>query len=185
MLILASTSPRRIELLESAGLQFKTVSPKFDENTISTSDIAVEDYVQLLAKSKADSLINEFREDIIIAADTIVAINNEILNKPIDKQDAFKMLKKLSNKKHNVLTAVCIYSQNKTEVFYEKSTVHFNKITDEEIEAYIETGEPMDKAGAYAIQGIGSKFIKKFEGDFHTIMGLPLKEVLEKLKHYI
>ncbi|WP_162163872.1 Maf family protein [Acholeplasma hippikon] len=182
MLILASTSPRRIELVQSAGLDFITASPKFNEKEISTKDIAVEEYVQLLSKNKALSLVNDYKNDVILAADTIVVYNNEILNKPIDEEDAFRMLKKLNGKKHSVLTGVCIIKGDLIESFYERSEVTFNKMTDEEIYAYIETKEPMDKAGAYAIQGIGSKFVKSYDGDFHTIMGLPLKEVLKKLK---
>ena len=182
MLILASTSPRRVELVQSAGLEFKTVSPKFDEDQISTKNIEVQVYVQLLAKSKALSIAPDYPNDIILAADTIVVLNNEILNKPVDEADAFKMLKKLSGKKHHVLTAVCLIKGEKIEVFYQGSEVTFNKMTDEEINEYILTKEPMDKAGAYAIQGIGSKFVKSFDGDFHTIMGLPLKEVINRLK---
>lgn len=182
MLILASTSPRRIELLQSAGFEFTIVSPKFNEEEISTKNIEVQDYVQLLAKNKALSIAPEYPTDTILAADTIVAFNNEILNKPIDESDAFQMLKKLSGKKHQVLTAVCLIKGENIDLFYQNSEVTFNKLTDEEINEYIATKEPMDKAGAYAIQGIGSKFIKSFDGDFHNIMGLPLKEVLLRLK---
>ena len=121
-------------------------------------------------------------KDIIIGSDTIVYINKEILGKPKDSTDAYNMLKKLSNKTHKVITGVAIIKDSHIESFTDVAKVTFKKLTDEEIYEYIDTKEPMDKAGAYAIQGIGSKFIKKVKGDFYTVMGLPKEALTKKLK---
>ncbi len=183
MLILGSTSPRRKELLESAGFKFKVVSPVFDESSIAYQGNPV-DYVSTLALKKAESLKQMYPGDVILTADTIVVLDNEVLGKPLDHNDAKSMLKKLSNNLHQVYTAVSIIINDVTEVFVDVASVEFNKISDLDIESYILTNEPMDKAGAYAIQGGGAKFILGYQGDFHTIMGLPLKKVIETLKKY-
>lgn len=183
MLILGSTSPRRRELLESASFKFKIIAPNFDESSIEYNGNP-EVFVSTLAYKKAESLVLSFKDDVILTADTIVVVDNEVLGKPKDHNDAAKMLKKLSQKTHQVYTAVCIIGQGITTSFVDVSHVEFKKISDLDIEAYIETNEPMDKAGGYAIQGGGSKFILGYQGDFHTIMGLPLKDVIEALKKY-
>ncbi len=184
MLILGSTSKRREELLLSAGLTFKVVEPIFNEKNSNKNNVKPESFALNSAKNKNLSLRGLFPNDVLITADTIVVYNNEILGKPKDLEDAFNMLKKLNGNKHEVLTAVSI-SQNKHVVnFIEKSLVYFNNVTDEEIKEYVDTKEPLGKAGSYAIQGKGSFLIKKYEGDFHTIMGLPLKKVLEYLKDF-
>ncbi len=184
MLILGSTSPRRKQLLESAGIAFVSVSPLFDESNIKIEHNKVDEFVKELAKRKAESLSNKYPDDVVLAADTIVVIGNEILGKPKDESDAVAMLNKLNGKKHFVYTGVAISYKNEIDVFAESAAVYFNQMSEQDIAEYVQTNEPMDKAGAYAIQGIGSKFIKKYEGDFHTIMGLPLKVVLSKLKKY-
>ena len=183
MLILGSQSPRRKELLESAGLIFNTVKPLFDEDSLPYEGDPSE-YVKELAKAKAHSLVSTYPKDVILTADTIVVVDHEILGKPKDEEDAFRMLSLLNDKMHTVYTAVCIKYMDKEEVFLEEADVEFNKMSELDIRSYIQTGESLDKAGAYAIQGIGSKFIKHYEGDFHTIMGLPLKVLLTRLKNY-
>src|SRR5690606_16839704 len=182
MLILGSQSPRRKELLESAGLIFNTVKPLFDEDSLPYEGDPSE-YVKELAKAKAHSLVSTYPKDVILTADTIVVVDHEILGKPKDEEDAFRMLSLLNDKMHTVYTAVCIKYMDKEEVFLEEADVEFNKMSELDIRSYIQTGESLDKAGAYAIQGIGSKFIKHYEGDFHTIMGLPLKALLTRLKN--
>ena len=113
----------------------------------------------------------------------MVVYNNEIFGKPDSEEDAFEMLKTLSNKKHKVITGVAIINNDVEDVFYSESIVKFKDLTDEEINAYIETKEPFDKAGGYAIQGLGKNIVDTYEGDFFTIVGLPLKEVLKKLNN--
>ena len=183
MLILGSGSARRKELLESASIEFKIVPNGFDESQVKF-DVDVDEYVKKLAEKKANSLLEKYPNSVILTADTIVEIDGEVLGKPKDKLDATRMLELLNGKKHHVCTGVCIRSKDKVELFVECAQVEFNKLSSLDIESYVQTGEPMDKAGAYAIQGIGAKFIKRYDGDFHTIMGLPLKTVLEKLKDF-
>lgn len=183
MLILGSGSPRRKELLESASIEFQIVPSGFDESQVAfEGDVAA--FVKKLAISKADFLFEKYPENVILTADSVVEINGVILGKPVDESDAVRMLELLSNKQHNVYTGVCIIAKDKIELFVESSQVVFNKLSILDIESYVQTKEPMDKAGSYAIQGLGAKLIKQYEGDFHTIMGLPLKVVLEKLKYF-
>lgn len=181
MYILASASPRRKEILELVGLEFKIIPSNFDESTIEFKG-NLNEYSKKLSYYKAKDVFESNQEDIIIASDTIVCINNEILGKPKDKTDAFRMLKLLQNKKHIVLTSVCIMAKNKNYTFISKNYVTFDKMSDDEIIAYIETKEPMDKAGAYAIQGYAAKYIKSIHGDFYGIMGLPISKVMKYLK---
>ncbi|WP_025724948.1 Maf family protein [Acholeplasma granularum] len=183
MLILGSASPRRKELLESAGIDFRLIPSDFDESSIEvTKD--VEGYVKVVAQAKAYSLLKLYPNHTILTADTIVTIDNIVLGKPKDFDEAVSMLERLSGKTHKVYTAVCIINDEKEELFVESASVTFKKLSLFDIKMYCQTNEPMDKAGAYAIQGEGSKFIDKYEGDFHTIMGLPLKEVINKLNKF-
>src|SRR5690554_1538821 len=183
MFILGSASPRRKAILESANFIFETVPNGFDESSVSF-DVDVEKFVETLAVGKAKYLLNKYQDKVILSADTVVEVDGKILGKPVDEADAEKMLYMLSDRSHNVFTGVCIISSEKVISFVESATVNFNKLSSLDIKQYVQTNEPMDKAGAYAIQGIGSKFIKSYEGDFHTIMGLPLKIVIEKLKAF-
>ncbi len=179
-IILASNSPRRKELLKSYNVNF-VVEPS---NVIEELDskLSVYENVMNLAKIKGVDVFNKNPDDIILAADTIVVYNDEILGKPIDEMDAFRMLKLLSGKTHEVITAVAIITKEKELIDYKVSKVTFQKITEEEILEYIKTKEPMDKAGSYAIQGIGAKFIKSYDGDFDNIVGLPMKLVFKLLE---
>lgn len=184
MLLLGSSSIRRKELLESTGLSFKTVKPVFDEDQLDKEGYPPQEYNLESAKRKALSLKETFSEYVIITADTIVVIDKEILGKPRDEEEAKAMLRKLSGKTHKVYTSVCILYKGKKDLFIDSAKVTFNDLTEKEIDDYVATKEPLDKSGAYAIQSISNTFVKSFEGDFHTIMGLPLKIVLEKLKRY-
>lgn len=183
MLILGSGSARRKELLESASIDFEMVPNGFDESSVAYNDDP-EDYCQTLALKKAEYLLDMYPDKVILTADTIVEIEGDILGKPKDEFEAIEMLNRLNDKKHRVYTGVCIVNGSHTDVFVESASVTFKKISSLDIESYVKTKEPMDKAGAYAIQGIGSKFIAEYNGDFHTIMGLPLKTVLKKLETF-
>jgi septum formation protein len=178
-IILASNSPRRKELLEKHKISF-VVKPS-NVNEVIDKNLSVYENVMNLAKIKALDVFNRNQEEVVLAADTIVVYENEILGKPIDEMDAFRMLKLLSGKTHEVITGVALFSEDSQIIDYEVSKVTFNKITEEEILEYIKTKEPMDKAGSYAIQGIGSKFVKSYEGEFDNIVGLPMKLVLKML----
>lgn len=181
MLVLASKSPRRRELLALYGYNFKVVTSDFDENSIKENDPL--ELVKKLAYCKANSVKESYPDDIILAADTIVYVNDKVLNKPIDENDAYKMLKYLSDvKKHYVATGVCIIKKNKVYNFVEKTTVYFHDLRDEEIWEYINSKEPLDKAGAYGIQGKGSSLVKKINGDFYNVVGLPISRINRILK---
>ena len=179
-IILASNSPRRKELLAAHNIDF-VVKPSNVDEVIDTK-LSVYENVMNLAKIKGLDVYNKNPDEIVLAADTIVVYDNEILGKPIDEMDAFRMLRLLSGKTHEVITGVAVISKEKELLNYEVSKVTFKKITEEEILDYIKTREPMDKAGSYAIQGIGSKFVESYEGEFDNIVGLPMKLVKKMLK---
>lgn len=190
-IILASGSPRRKELLGKLIEKFDIIISDFDENIIKSQENNPEKLVKKLSEAKANDILlnlNKSENFTIIAADTIVCINDEILGKPLDKNDAKKMLEKLSDNTHFVLTGMTVIINkngiiNKNTVC-SKSTIYFNKLTENEIIEYINTGEPLDKAGSYAIQGIGNKFIKKYEGNFDSIVGLDTKQLKDILEKY-
>ncbi len=182
-LILASGSPRRKELLALLNIPFEVVVSNFDERI--DQDKKLEDEIKRLSFGKAKSVFEKNEDAVVIGADTIVTIDNKVLGKPKDQDDAKRMLTLLSNNVHTVITGVTIMSKDKTETFASSSKVYFDQLTDDEIKEYILTKEPMDKAGAYAIQGIGSKFIKKIEGDYYSIVGLPINQIYQKLRAFI
>ena len=173
-LILASKSPRRSDLLTKMGFSFTVHAPDVDEN-ISGAPC---DMVRLLSERKAKAVANLYKEGYIVAADTLVALNDQALGKPMDEEDAFRILSSLSGKKHQVYTGVCLMDA-KTKAFMSKtvrSDVYFKTLTPDEIRRYIQTQEPMDKAGAYAIQGGAAKFVEKYEGSYDNIVGFPTEE---------
>lgn len=178
-LILASNSPRRKELLQEHNIEFEVIPSQVDE----VVDMAMDVYqnVMHLATIKCEDVYSKNPNRIVLAADTIVVYNDEILGKPKDEEDAYRMLKLLSGNTHEVITGVCVIDNGIKKVDHVVSKVVFKEITDEDIYEYIKTKEPMDKAGSYAIQGIGSKFIEKYEGEYDNIVGLPMKKVLELL----
>lgn len=180
-MILASQSPRRKELLSLITTDFEIIPAKGEE--ILPEKISPENAVLLLAQQKADEIFTKYKNQVIIAADTVVAVDGKILGKPADETDAFNMLKTLSGRVHSVFTGVCVISANgeKTE-FAEQTAVEFYPLSDEEIRAYIATGEPMDKAGAYGIQERGALLIKRIEGDYYNVMGLPVGRLSRVLK---
>lgn len=185
-IILASGSPRRKELLSQIGLEFKVITSNVSEDTSLTLP---EDMVKDLAYNKGmavyQTLSDEERQDsIVISADTIVYHNGKVLLKPVDKRDAFNILKSLSGEKHDVFTGVFIKSDDFSSSFCEKTSVELFNISDEEIKYYIASGEPFDKAGAYGIQGLFARYIKGIEGDYNNVVGLPVGRLYQELKKY-
>ena len=181
-IVLASQSPRRRELLERMGLKgFQTISPDIDERV--PGDPPPAELVSRLSAMKAQAVREKVGDDaLIIAADTVVAVDGAVLGKPADQLEAFKMLSTLSGGRHEVCTGVTVLRGAECCTEHEETVVSFRELTEEEIEDYIRTGEPMDKAGAYGIQGLASLFITGIQGDFFNVMGLPLCRLGKMLK---
>ena len=178
-IILASNSPRRKELLEQVGIEFEVMSSDVDEITDKT---APADVVMDLSRIKAEAVARNNKGVVVLAADTVVAYNGHILGKPKDEADAFKMLKLLSGKAHQVFTGVTIVDEaGESNSFFESTDVLMYENSDELIKKYIATGEPMDKAGAYGIQGKGAVLVKEIKGDYNNVVGLPLSRVCKEL----
>ncbi|MEH6993660.1 Maf family protein [Neobacillus drentensis] len=179
-LILASSSPRRKELLENLRLTFTISSSEVDESFDPT--LSPEDVVMDLAERKAQVIFKENPNAFVIGSDTIVVLDNQVLGKPTDEAEAKEMLTMLSGKKHDVYTGVSILSPNGTARFYERTEVWFWELTDAEINFYVQSGEPLDKAGAYGIQQLGSMLVKKISGDYFAVVGLPVSRTYRELK---
>lgn len=172
-IILASGSPRRKALLESIGIEFEVYKPDADESM--RIDETPSQLCRRLATLKAEAGMRAFsRSDVIIAADTIVVIDGEILGKPADREDAASMLRHLSGREHEVITGVAVSFMGRLSVNDEHTLVRFRELTDDEISAYVATGEGDDKAGAYAVQGKGALMIEGITGDYFNVVGLPL-----------
>ncbi|MEA2065917.1 MAG: Maf family protein [Thermotogota bacterium] len=181
-LILASTSPRRRKLIKLLGLPFESVSPKNVEEHFDSSKISILlEELKELSRKKAMSVSDDYSEDIVIGADTIVVHNDKLLEKPTDADDAIKYLKSLSGDTHNVYTGVTLLKSNKQISFIEKTSVTFREIPNEVIRIYVRTGLPLDKAGAYGIQDSGALFVEKITGDFYNVMGFPVGKIWEYL----
>ena len=184
-IILASASPRRREILENLGLKFDIAVSGADETKLST-DIEPRLYVQemaLLKASETGKAIGKSKDTLLISADTIVLTDGEILGKPKDKEDAFSMLSKLSGKTHEVITGFCVMDlgSGKAVCKAEVTKVEFKDLLPKVIESYIESGEPMDKAGSYGIQGKGGILVKKIDGDYFNVVGLPVSSLTDVL----
>ncbi|MDX2502351.1 MAG: Maf family protein [Deltaproteobacteria bacterium] len=180
-LILASQSPRRRYLLQQAGIEFSVIPSSFDENSVKPSSPDV--YVRQLAESKARDISEQYADSWVIGADTIVYIDGNILGKPDSRVEARSMLERLSGKTHHVLTGYCICCHRIGRLFSDvvKTEVRFKKITAREIDWYINSGEPFDKAGAYGIQGIGTFLVRRINGSYTNVVGLPVCEVMDFL----
>jgi septum formation protein len=183
-LILASNSPRRKEILTQAGFQFSIVPSDVDE---SFSDLMKpQDVPVMLAERKAKAMLEPCINTLILAADTVVILDDEILNKPADKQEAFQMLKKLSGKTHEVVTGIALAGPHGILTSSDAAFVKFRELHDWEIEWYVRSGTCLDKAGAYGVQDfIGMAGIESLEGSFYTVMGLPIYHVYQLLSPYI
>ena len=185
MLVLASASPRRQDLLRSAGIPFAVQPADIDETPLDgESPVAC---AERLAREKALAVSTIRQQDFILGADTVVVVNETMLAKPIDAEDAFRMLRLLSGRVHRVITGVCLLAPQLPETKSNEQLQHpemttasettfvtFTDLSDADIRAYVATGEPMDKAGAYAIQGVASRWIPRIEGDYSNVVGLPV-----------
>ena len=172
-IVLASKSPRRQELLGVIGIKNFEIIPAVGEEKIS-GETEPADIVCALASQKAEEVFAKCPDALVIAADTLVFLDGKALGKPKDEEDAYTMLKSIAGREHTVMTGVCVMVGEKKLVAAEKTKVYFKSMTDNEIWSYIKSGEPMDKAGAYGAQGLGSIFIERIDGDFFNVMGLPL-----------
>lgn len=179
-ILLASGSPRRKELLARMGLEFDVMPCDIEEiYDESLSPICVVEY---LAKLKAEYINSKIKDYVVIGSDTIVSVNDQILGKPKDKEDAYNMISALSGSWHEVITGICIFDGEECLVEHEITRVHFVDMTEEEIESYISLDEPYDKAGAYGVQAVAGMYIDSIEGDYYNIMGFPMARVLKMLK---
>jgi septum formation protein len=182
--ILASNSPRRKEILTQAGFQFAVLPSDVDESF--PTDIPPQQVPVMLAERKAQALIESCGNSLVLAADTVVILDNEILNKPADKPDALRMLQKLSGKTHEVVTGIALASPQGIITAADSAKVRFRELADWEMEWYVRGGASLDKAGAYGVQDfIGMAGIEKLEGSFYTVMGLPIYQVYQLLKPFI
>jgi septum formation protein len=188
-LFLASESPRRAELLRQIGVEFESHAVNIDESQYSNE--SARDYVCRIAQSKAqiameqlamESLTTDHQEFIVLGADTTIALEDDIIGKPVDRDHCQCILRRLSARQHQVLTAVAVASRNGTELRLTQNQVSFRSLTDQEIDSYCASAEPMDKAGAYAIQGKAAVFIDRLDGSYSSVMGLPLFETAELLQ---
>lgn len=179
-LILASQSPRRKELLKKLQIPFDTISSNADEQL--DDNLSPENAVIELATRKANTVADQYKEAIVIGADTIVVHNGKILGKPINRTMAREMLESLSGTQHSVFTGVTVIYNGKHQSFYEKTDVTFWELTSKEIEHYLDSDEPYDKAGSYGIQGLGSLLVKAISGDYFNVVGLPVSRLNRFLK---
>jgi len=180
-IVLASASPRRAELLRAAGIEFDVVPANVDESILGGETPLL--YVSRLAEAKARAVHESAGDRCVLAADTAVVVDFHILGKPIDADEAKRMLRLLSGRTHDVLTAVALFGPHHEPVTrVARTVVMFGPITEDEINWYVASGEPMDKAGAYAVQGLASRFVTRIDGSYSNVVGLPLAETRVLLK---
>lgn len=179
-IILASASPRRSELMTLAGFRFDVICADIDE--IVPEKAMPQEVVMSLALQKAQAVAKDHRKSAVVGSDTVVALDGKILGKPRSEKEAAEMLRSLSGRIHKVFTGVAIVCGEKVTSFFEETEVEFYTLTDQEILDYVATGEPMDKAGAYGIQGRGAVLVKRINGDYFNVMGLPISKVYRELK---
>ena len=179
VLVLASTSLRRQQILSAAGIPFTVRAPNVPEEL--RPEESPEVYVRRLAESKAFA-VPLMDGEVVLGGDTVVVVDRHILEKPRDPADALRMLRMLSGREHEVVSGICLRSQSRTIVDTAATRVHFVHLSDEELADYVASGEPMDKAGAYAIQGLASRFIDRVEGGYFNVVGLPVSLVYRHLK---
>lgn len=182
-LILASTSPRRQFLMKEAGYVFRVEAPQGEEHF--PDFMPAEMVPRYLAEEKAKPFRTRIQKEIVITADTVVILGGQILNKPQNKQEAMQMLSKLAGRTHKVITAVCLLSAEKVDLFDDATRVTFSKLDDKEIEYYVDTCQPYDKAGAYGAQDwLGMVGIEKINGSYFTVMGMPMHKVYKHLRTF-
>jgi septum formation protein len=180
MLVLASASPRRAELLRNAGIRFTVDPAHVPEQPMAGEQAA--GYAQRLARDKAHAAFARHRDVVVLGADTVVVVEHHLLEKPADAKDAARMLRLLSGRTHQVITGICLVAPGFERTEAELTQVAFGRLSDEEIAAYVSTGEPMDKAGAYGIQGMASRWITRIEGCYFNVVGLPVARVYRLLR---
>lgn len=180
MLVLASASPRRQELLRNAGISFEVQPADIPEDPLPGE--GARECAERLAREKALAIAEKRPADVVLGADTVVVIDGQILGKPADAADAARMLRLLAGRKHEVITGVCLVVSGQWSVASENTVVTMTEIPEREIADYIASGEPLDKAGAYAIQGIASQWIPRIEGDYSNVVGLPVELVFRMLR---
>jgi septum formation protein len=182
MLVLASASPRRQELLRNAGIEFVVCPANVPE--IPQDGERPRAFAERMAREKALTVLAQRPDDLVLGADTVVVVDGEILGKPRDAADAARMLRMLSGRKHEVITGVCVVGPGfrAPDTRSESTLVIMNLLSDDDVRSYAATGEPMDKAGAYAIQGMASRWISRIEGDYFNVVGLPVGLVWRMLK---
>jgi septum formation protein len=182
VIVLASGSPRRRQLLEMLRIPFRVIAPDVDEHVLAGE--RPDAYVTRLARAKAHAVVARAPGEVILAADTTVVLDDQIFEKPTSPTDAVQMLARLQGRTHEVLTAVAVARDGALEHALDVSRVTFRPADRATLEAYVATGEPLDKAGAYAIQGLGAPLIERVEGDFFGVMGLPLRLALDLLARF-
>jgi septum formation protein len=180
MLVLASASPRRQELLRNAGILFDVQPAHIPEDPLPGEH--AKDCAERLAREKALAVAKQRPRDVVLGADTVVVVDGQILGKPLDAADAVRMLRMLSGREHHVITGVCVVANGQSSVANETTAVTMSEISENEIADYVATGEPVDKAGAYAIQGVASRWIPRIEGDYSNVVGLPVALVWRMLR---
>lgn len=180
VLVLASASPRRQELLRNAGIAFEVQPADIPENVLPNE--SGKDCAERLAREKALAVARLRPGDLVLGADTVVVVDGQLLGKPGDANDAARMLRMLSGREHLVITGVCLVASGKVSVASETTRVTVSELTEQAIAEYVSSGEPMDKAGAYAIQGIASRWIPRIEGDYGNVVGLPVALVWRMLR---
>ncbi|MBQ4105786.1 MAG: septum formation inhibitor Maf [Clostridia bacterium] len=181
-IVLASASPRRRELIKLISDNVICVTSGEDENL--PEGLAVSEIPEYLARLKASSVAREYPDDIVIGSDTVVILDGRLLSKPASEEDAFQKLSTLSGRTHQVITGCCIVHGDKTLTFSETTEVEFLELSAQEINDYIATGEPMDKAGAYGIQGRGALFVKGIKGDYFNVVGLPVAGLKRQIEGF-
>lgn len=181
-IILASASPRRKEILENTNIKFRIIKSEIDE-VLLENELPCQ-VAMRLAFEKSMDIATKYKSSLVIGADTIVVLGDTILGKPKDEEDAINMLKRLSNREHQVITGISLINldENKKIIDYVVSNVKFKNLTEEDIKDYIKTKESLDKAGAYGIQGYGALLVEKIEGDYFNIVGLPISKISDLLK---
>ncbi len=183
-LLLASKSPRRHQLLTDAGFSFTFVNIEADESF--PDYLQKQDVCEYLAVHKANHFTGDFGDAVLVTADTIVCLDDEVINKPVDAEDAFSMLKKLSGRKHEVYTGVCLKNATQNHVFHQCSEVYFHQLTDSEIHYYIDHFKPFDKAGSYGVQDwMGYVGVEKINGCFYNVMGFPIARFYRELHGFM
>lgn len=181
-LLLASASPRRAELLRAAGFTFD-IQPANADESVHPGEAAAA-YVRRVAQAKAHAVLPAAGDRLVLAADTTVVVDGQIFGKPADERDAVRMLRALRNRRHDVLTAVTLAARSRTLTRVEQTMVEFAPMSDGEIDWYVASGEPSDRAGAYAVQGLASRFVTRVDGSYSNVVGLPVALVYEMLKEF-